>query len=788
MNAAAGRGNPPRALEGSMRLASLFLIVSSLAGLAMGCSTPTGSETDSGVPHDGAPDDGASTLDDAGPRDAGPRPDTGPRPDAGPIEACTGLAGVTLTNVVAALHPDAGVVHPGTRTLVSLPQAISPSLTGIATVVIEDDTLTVATLPVTTEAAIGGQVFATVWSPSLDRMISSVYVSGPFRYELLATEVRADGATIRALTSINPPASDGSIIGPLYALGSTIVAMRGDSFLTVTVDLGAGTATWSDPTALDTTNMPLAQTSDPAHGRLVGYGITRFTPPMTISIDPGLATRSLPSGPWSTMAASGSPPPSTGFMGGFTGWVAYEEMSDRLFVVVYHTITGGPFGDHMSPGLWSVSLTTGAFTQHVDEYYDGQTLYDRPYAMDVVARRTIEPSYRGVTVRSLAVGTEGDILPIAQDGVLPPTYVEASARLGDGRLVMLVGDQLVTLDPAETHPRWTRLGTLSVPRDHQFAPVLAHDPVGGRLLITGGAPSSSETPTTFLVSAVAEDGTTLATLTTTGTPPPARARHSAIVVGNELLVVGGLALGFAGGTVNPALDDVWALDLTTLAWRRVGTLPGGRAAPALRARPDGTVWVIGGYDSTEFVGVPSVVSIDPATGTTSSIATPGAWPPGDGVLSAWTTLGEGILGIDLGGTVDWSGGQLWQLVPDDGGSRTGSAATRARVTTRSTASSACRTRGTKAGWRAPTPGTRSSDRALSTRRARWRPIDVCSSRPERSSISSSRRSSASSRSWSACARARSSRSRRVDTAGSCSRGRGSSGSAWRSRRSASSRR
>ncbi len=644
-----------------MRLSLAIVTLASL-GLVVGCSSPTVGEVDSGVPGDAA-HVGDGAIEDAGPHDAGPRPDTGPRPDGGPIAACTGLAGVTLTNVVAALHPDAGVVHPATRTLVSLPQAISPSLTGITSVRVEDDALTVATLPVTTEAALGGQIFANVWSPSLDRMISVVYAANPFRYELLATEVRADGVTVSMLTSSSPPDSDGSIIGPLYALGSTLVAMRGNDFHTVTIDIAAGTATWSAASPLDTTNMPLAMTSDPSGGRLVGYGITRFTPPSTLTIDPGLAVRSLPTGPWSTTPASGTPPPSADFTGGYTGWVAYEQTSDRLFVVTYHTVTG-PFGDTMIPGLWSAPLTTGVFTEHESEYFDGQALYDEPYAMDVVGRRTLEAGYAGLTVRSLAEGTEGQVLPLVQDGVLPPTYVEAAARLGDGRLVMLAADTLLTLQPSDASPRWTRLGTLAVPRDHHFAPALAHDPVGDRLLIAGGAPTSSDPPTAFLVSAVLEDGTTIGPVATTGPQPPPRARHSAIVVGSELLVVGGLPTGFAGPT-SAALDDVWALDLGTLVWRRVGTLPGGRAAPALRARPDGTVWIIGGYDSTEFIGVPSVLSLDVATGATTTLATPGAWPPGDGAFSAWTTLGDGVLAIDLGGTIDWSGGQLWQLVIDD---------------------------------------------------------------------------------------------------------------------------
>src|SRR5262245_19936214 len=119
-----------------------FLLLSLLAG----CSDPS-TPSDAGPLPDGALAD-APFAGDAGPGfDAGPRSDAGPRPDGGPILPCTGLPGVTTSNVVAGLHPDAGVVHPGTRTLLSLPQGISPSLDGITAVAIEDDALTVRTLP-----------------------------------------------------------------------------------------------------------------------------------------------------------------------------------------------------------------------------------------------------------------------------------------------------------------------------------------------------------------------------------------------------------------------------------------------------------------------------------------------------------------------------------------------------------------------------------------------------------------------------------------------------------------
>lgn len=615
---------------------------------------------DAGPVPDGAMLDAPGSL-DAGPGVDAPRPDTGPRPDAGPIVPCTGLGGVTVSNVVAGLHPDAGVVHPGTRTLLSLPQGVSPSLAGIAAVVVEDDALTVRTLPVTFDGDFGGRVTASVWSPGLNRMISVAYASSPFRYELLATEIRADGVTITPLTSTDPIDPDGPYVGALYASGTSIVAMRGDGYHVVSIDLGAGTATWGSESTLDTANRPMNDTYDAMGGRLVGYGTTHFTPPSTVTIDPGIATRSLLGG-WSPAAVSGGmAPPSTDFTGGSSTWIAYEPTSARLFVVQYHTVTSGPFGPHMIPGLWSAPVAGGSWTLHVDEYYEGQTLYDGPYAMDVMGQRTLELGL-GLSVRSLAPGSEGDLVSLEMDGELTPRFPEAAARLGDGRLVALSNDRFHVLDPSEPAPRWTSLGTATAPEAHHFAPALAFDHVGDRLLVLGGSRSSSDAPTSFVVSALSADGTTLTSVATTGTGPGALVRHSAIVVDDEVIVVGGLAGTFTG-TV-PAETGVFALDLSTLAWRRVGALSGPTMSAALRVQPDGRLWVIGGYSATDFVGTASIESIDLASGVTSPVVVTGAWPPADGGFTAWTGLGDGVLGIDVGGTIDESGGQLWQLVPD----------------------------------------------------------------------------------------------------------------------------
>ena len=645
----------------------MFLALSLLAAGCGGERTHTPGDGDGGAGGDaGARDGSVPPGTDAGPsdRDGGVFIiDAGPRTDSGPIVACVGLPGVTLDNVIAPLHPESGTVDPATRTLVSVPRALSPALRGVTTVTLEDTAAHVRTLPVTGAIDSGARIVASVWVPSLSRLVSVGWATGPFRYEMFVTEVRADGVTITSLANVDPPIADGYQFGPLHALGASVVADRGDAFHVVAIDLAAGTASWGPPMGAGLTNPPIATIDDPAHGRIVGYGLPMFTPPMTVTITPGVATRSLPGGDWTTTPAGGGDAPmSTGFMGIFDGWLAYEPTGDRLFVVQRHTVHHPAFGDIMVPGLWSVPVAGGPFTLHESEYLDGQMLYRSPYAFDAASTRTIEPSGPNVLSRSLAMGSEGALVDLGLDGALPPGYPEAAVRIGDGRIVVSAGRALYVMDPAASAPRWESFGAAAVPDEQAFGHVLVWDAASGRVLVVGGARDSTTDPASMAVFAIAADGATGAPVVTTGGAPAARTRPGAAVVGSELVIVGGLPSGFSG--TSTALADAWALDLATLRWRSVGALPAGRAAPAMLAHGPGALWVIGGYGATDFAGVSSVTSLDVATGATSPVAVTGAWPPGGGVFSAWTRLGAGVLAVDLGGTVDESGMQLWQLVPD----------------------------------------------------------------------------------------------------------------------------
>jgi hypothetical protein len=75
-------------------------------------------------------------------------------------------------------------------------------------------------------------------------------------------------------------------------------------------------------------------------------------------------------------------------------------------------------------------------------------------------------------------------------------------------------------------------------------------------------------------------------------PPPPRAWHAALVHQGAMLVLAGFSVPATGLGLH--LQDVWALDLANLAWRRAATDGGPRMAgrPILQADPEG-IWVFG---------------------------------------------------------------------------------------------------------------------------------------------------------------------------------------------------
>ncbi len=127
----------------------------------------------------------------------------------------------------------------------------------------------------------------------------------------------------------------------------------------------------------------------------------------------------------------------------------------------------------------------------------------------------------------------------------------------------------------------------------------------------------------------------------------------------------------AGGTdsTSAAVGDVWAFNLNTLTWRKLGELTSARTRPAVLF-VGSELWVIGGYTtSASFTstGVPTIEAFDTTSGTRRDVTVTGSWPTSQGIFWTWAPLSAGLIAIDSGDTVDESSNQLWELVVSGSG-------------------------------------------------------------------------------------------------------------------------
>jgi hypothetical protein len=134
---------------------------------------------------------------------------------------------------------------------------------------------------------------------------------------------------------------------------------------------------------------------------------------------------------------------------------------------------------------------------------------------------------------------------------------------------------------------------------------------------------------------------------TTGTPPPGRTYAGVVVVGTTLVISGGMA-----GT--RTLGDVYALDLTSLVWRKVADVT-PRQQPSLVAL-DGAVFIVGGRSTGPFVS--TIERVDLAMNQVRTVAATGTPPTG---YASFAPLGNGLVGFDIGMSYDFGSNQLFEL-------------------------------------------------------------------------------------------------------------------------------
>jgi hypothetical protein len=328
--------------------------------------------------------------------------------------------------------------------------------------------------------------------------------------------------------------------------------------------------------------------------------------------------------------------------------IAYDAPGHRLLVVSIEVTN-----NMAKYTLYEANLATSQWSMLRE--LSRSVIGDRLFAVDSSNRVGFEsPSLLGGMV-SLAPGSELERLPFALDGALPPSSISGAALLPDGR-VITSGPELSVFDPSSG--RYTPLGKLALPPSNIYAHSLTFDPVDGhRVLVFGG--SGNGTMASNALYAIATDGSVLTPVATTGSMPPPRAWHAAAVVGGELVIAGGV------GASTAPLGDVYALDLSTRVWRKVGDLSQPRAWAAWVVR--GTeLWMIGGGSApSASSGTATIEAIDVSSGVRRDIASTGAWPPRNGLFWEWAPLGAAIVAIDSGDSVDYGSNQLWELTLTD---------------------------------------------------------------------------------------------------------------------------
>lgn len=264
-------------------------------------------------------------------------------------------------------------------------------------------------------------------------------------------------------------------------------------------------------------------------------------------------------------------------------------------------------------------------------------------------------------------------------GTLPPVRGFASSVFdgtpGVERMIVYGGqapsgaeyDDVWTLDLSSPGSEsWAQVSVSGGPGKRYGAAAIWEDTPGSeRLIIQGGYRSGLRFSDTWALSF--SPTPTWTQLATTGTPPAHRVGHGALFdSANRRLVI---ACGTGGGA---QFNDVWALDLNTLAWANIsavsGSVPPGREYAAYAADASGSrLWMFGGRNGNSYINdfwqldVPGPGS--PATWT--QIAPAGPLPVARRMASATMLpsgrflMAFGFVGI----TPDAGASDVWQIEP-----------------------------------------------------------------------------------------------------------------------------
>lgn len=585
----------------------LFLLWLAVGGLIGGPGAGCGDGPGTDDP-DAGRGDAAVTPDGGTPTDGAVSPDGTLQPDAGPATLCTPTATVQIAQLQSSVSSGTEVVDEDEAVILSIPQYLGPStatLTG-ADLTVGAETLVTYTLSGAVPLA---RTVSATFDPAAGHILILVYAvnhpgDGGLGDHMLLLRLTLSGttATLEELSCANPPTSQGSMFNMIHPEGDG-VHYRAFRWAQTSqrVAVSGGAATWEPEVTLTSDGFCNADyfAHDPTGHRLLGYGeltIEGMPPDFEEFLDPVVFELPLVGGThWSRVATSGDTPPRLEDEHGLYSTMGlWDDGGSRLLVMLDHWVYDPVWEeDRMVTGIWALSDTDQWSVINEDT---GSCCVTGWWGTDDVEnRRTLAWTSNGLSGLDLTEGNEGESASVTFDDVaLTATPVRAvfdSTR--DALLATSNSNGLLRMALGSGDHLWRRVdGGASLPAEAGYGYCLAHDPATDRAILFGGYSGTTSTASNAVFTLDLGATTPAWTQATTSGPTPAARSSAASLLdasSGTLYVVGGYD---QSGPSPTHLADVVALDLATMTWRTVATLPAGRAEPLLHLAPGEELYVL----------------------------------------------------------------------------------------------------------------------------------------------------------------------------------------------------
>jgi hypothetical protein len=260
----------------------------------------------------------------------------------------------------------------------------------------------------------------------------------------------------------------------------------------------------------------------------------------------------------------------------------YDDGGRRLVVLLDHPYVDPVWGDMTVTGIWALA-DSGAWTA-INENLGRCCTNTYSFGIDDRARRrSLRVAGGALAGVDLRPGHEAEDVSVDAGG---PLAVEAASAAFDttrGRILAGGWSGLAAMAVRDGSFAWRDIDGLAPWPGSSYAGYsIVYDAGGDRAVLFGGADQwSTALGADVHVMDLGAATPSWSLAVTTGTAPGARAAHEAVVdpATRTMYVVGGYR---NEGGVLVDYADVFALDLSSMAWRAVATLPGARSWPLLR--------------------------------------------------------------------------------------------------------------------------------------------------------------------------------------------------------------